>query len=281
MVSHTVADAAAKVLRDCVRKNAEEFVAWILNQEFERFLAQHRVANEAPAVVRNGYQPARAIMTGVGALTVRYPKARSKNGRSVSFRSQVVRRYAHCMQERSDAAEWRCLAAVLNESLPEVLRAALGDGSDQITHVVPDLAVKWANRVRAWRRRSLAEHRNQDIWILTVATPACPDSLSHPLHLAIAVDQGGGKRMLDLAAGPGDCPVGAWKGLVESLQGRGLTAPGRIYSNWQTSLLSEGLGQVAPQWAERVAAYGTGRGVQFKDSVSIAAWDWPAAIHQN
>lgn len=281
MVAITVADTAAKVLRDCVRRNAEDLIAWVLHQEFERFLVQHRVGDEVPTIVRNGYQPARTVMTGLGMLTVRYPKARSKNGRSVFFRSQLVQKYAHRAHDHSDAAEWKCLDAVMNENLAGVLRATFGDQANQVTHVVPELAAKWADKVRTWKQRSLAEHIDQDLWMLTIATPACPESLDLPMHVAIAVCEGDVKRILGVVAGRTDSPAGVWRGLVESMQGRGLTIPGRIYSNWQASILTDGLRRVAPQWAARVVPHEVKQEGYVKDVAILRGWDWPVAVHQN
>jgi hypothetical protein len=281
LVEFTAADSAAKVLRECLRINAEALVAWILQQEFERFLLQHRHGDEVQSVVRNGFQPPRTVTTGLGALTIRYPKARSKNGEVVLFRSQLVPKYAHRALDPSDAAEWKCLDAVQNENLTGILRAVFGDRAHQVTHVVPELAARWATRVSAWKQRSLADHSEQDLWMLTVATPACPESLDFPLHVVIAVNEGGAKRILGVAPCRVDSPVDAWGGLIESIQGRGLKSPARIYSNWQAPLLSDGLRRLAPEWAKRVVVDETTRVVQLKDSVSARGWDWPAAIHQN
>jgi len=282
VVEFTVAASAARVLRECLRINAEALVAWILQQEFERFLLQHRHGDEVQTVVRNGFQPPRTITTGLGALTVRYPKARSKNGGAVFFRSQLVPKYAHRALDPSDAAEWKCLDAVQNENLTGILRAVFGDRAHQVTHVVPELAARWATRVSAWKQRSLAAHCDQDLWMLTVATPACPESLDFPLHVAIAVGEGSAaKRILGVALGRADTPLNAWGGLIESIQGRGLKSPARIYSNWQAPLLSDGLRRLAPEWATRVVVDETGHGGRRDDSDSKRGWDWPVAIHQN
>jgi hypothetical protein len=44
-------------------------------------------------VVRNGYQPERDIQTGVGPVTVKVPKVRSRDGEPVSFHSALVPPY--------------------------------------------------------------------------------------------------------------------------------------------------------------------------------------------
>jgi putative transposase len=43
------------------------------------------------AVVRNGHHPARPFQTGIGPVSVRIPKVRSKDGTPVTFRSALLR----------------------------------------------------------------------------------------------------------------------------------------------------------------------------------------------
>ena len=48
-----------------------------------------RLADGRSAVVRNGYQPEREIVTGIGSLPVRIPRIRSRDGAPATFRSAV------------------------------------------------------------------------------------------------------------------------------------------------------------------------------------------------
>ncbi len=45
------------------------------------------------AVVRNGHHPERPFQTGIGPVSVRIPKVRSKNDTPVTFRSALVPLY--------------------------------------------------------------------------------------------------------------------------------------------------------------------------------------------
>jgi len=42
------------------------------------------------SVIRNGYLPKRQILTGIGSVSVRTPKVRSKEGETLIFRSVLV-----------------------------------------------------------------------------------------------------------------------------------------------------------------------------------------------
>ncbi len=64
--------------------------------EFQAFMSQysgdHTPCGHA-AVVRNGHHPSREIQTGIGPVTVRIPKVRSRTGVAVTFRSKLIAPY--------------------------------------------------------------------------------------------------------------------------------------------------------------------------------------------
>ena len=67
-------------------------------QELLEQYAQCRTEDGRAGVVRNGYLPERKLQTGVGPVTVRIPKVRSKTGEPVTFRSALVPPYVRKTQ---------------------------------------------------------------------------------------------------------------------------------------------------------------------------------------
>jgi len=63
-------------------------------------------------VVRNGYQPARDIQTGIGPVTVRVPKIRSRDGKPVSFHSALVPPYVRKSASLEAALPWLYLKGI-------------------------------------------------------------------------------------------------------------------------------------------------------------------------
>ncbi len=75
------------------RKGARELLQSAVEAELEVFMArfQGRKTPEGHAsVVRNGHHPERAVQTGIGPVTVKVPKVRSKTGKPVTFHSALV-----------------------------------------------------------------------------------------------------------------------------------------------------------------------------------------------
>ncbi len=89
-------DTSRDELTALIRDGARKLVSEALEVEVSELLASlsgRRDASGRAAVVRNGYQPERDIQTGVGPVTVKVPKVRSRDGKPVSFHSALVPPY--------------------------------------------------------------------------------------------------------------------------------------------------------------------------------------------
>ena len=82
-------------LSDLVREGARRIIAEAVEGELHAFLEAHDEARDLVgrrAVVRNGYQPRRQVLTGVGPVTVRVPKTRDRGGEGRVFAPSCCRR---------------------------------------------------------------------------------------------------------------------------------------------------------------------------------------------
>ena len=70
-------------LTDVLRAGAKKLIAVAVEAELAELLsstAGRRLVDGRSAVVRNGYQPAREVVTGIGPVSVRIPRIRSRDG---------------------------------------------------------------------------------------------------------------------------------------------------------------------------------------------------------
>ena len=70
-------------------------VAQAVEGELRELLEEHggrKLRDGRSAVVRNGYQPGREVVTGIGAVPVRIPRVRSRDGEPVAFTRRCYRR---------------------------------------------------------------------------------------------------------------------------------------------------------------------------------------------
>ena len=83
-------------LQELVRAGARKLIAEAIEAELQELLS--RYDNQCSdrghaAVVRNGYLPERPIQTGIGPVTVKIQKLRSRTGEAVTFRSALAPPY--------------------------------------------------------------------------------------------------------------------------------------------------------------------------------------------
>jgi len=88
----TFTDTLIELLRTGARQPIEQAVEAEL-AEFMKQYADQVLGNGRAAIFRNGYQPEREIQTGIGPVTVKIPKVRTKNEEAVTFRSALVPPY--------------------------------------------------------------------------------------------------------------------------------------------------------------------------------------------
>jgi len=68
-------------------------------------IADRRDAQGRAAVVRNGYLPEREVLSGIGPVPVKVPRARDRSAEAVRFRSSLVPAYAiaHAQESKPSA----------------------------------------------------------------------------------------------------------------------------------------------------------------------------------
>ena len=82
-------------LTDLLR-SARRLIEAAVTAEFEEYLGafeDQQLSDGRRRVVRNGHLPERQILTGIGAVDVQVPKARSRSGAVEPFRSSLVPPY--------------------------------------------------------------------------------------------------------------------------------------------------------------------------------------------
>jgi putative transposase len=102
-------DEMTDALTDLLRTGAQQLIATAVEAELALYLAQFadlRTKTGNLAVVRNGHHPARPFQIGIGPVSVRIPKVRSKDGAPVTFRSSPVPPYVRRTKTLEAALPW-------------------------------------------------------------------------------------------------------------------------------------------------------------------------------
>lgn len=136
-----------------------------LSEFLDRF-QERRLEDGRAAVVRNGYQPERAIQTGIGPVTVKIPKVRAKDGRPVTFRSARVPPYVRKTRALEAALPWLYRKGVSTGEMESALAALIGPEAKGLSaSTVARLKQQWGEEYQAWRKTRLDQDRWVYLWV--------------------------------------------------------------------------------------------------------------------
>lgn len=116
-----------------LRTGARTLIGRAVEAELVEFMARfegRRLEGGRAAVVRNGYQPERAIETGIDPVTVKIPKVRVTCGELVTFRSALVPPYVRKTRSLEATLSWLYLKGVSSGEMESALCAFLGPGAN-------------------------------------------------------------------------------------------------------------------------------------------------------
>ncbi len=168
MANDTVIDLASPEgidpLTELLRTGAKKLIAEAVQAELDELMRQfedERTEDGRRRVVRNGYQPEREILTGVGPVKVKVPKVRSREGEPVSFQSTVVPPYIRKAATLEAAIPWLYLKGIATGQMQSALEALVGPEAKGLSaNVVGRLKRQWEAEYKDWCTRDV-----NDEWV--------------------------------------------------------------------------------------------------------------------
>ncbi len=207
---------AQQLIHTAVEAEMMEFI--------DKFSEQHTADGKA-AVVRNGYQPTRAIQTGIGPVTVQIPKVRSRGGEPVTFRSALVPPYIRKTRSLEAALPWLYLKGVSSGEMSQALQALVGaDAQGLSASTVSRLKQVWASEYEAFRKDDLSKEGWVYIWADGVYSGLRAEQAKLCALVIIGVNERGQKRFLAIDDGVRESTQ-SWREVLLNLKSRGMGAP--------------------------------------------------------
>jgi putative transposase len=158
-------------LDDLVRHGAQQMLQTAIEAEVDEFLAVHAERRDARGnrlVVRNGYKPAREILTGAGRLAVEQPRVRDNSSQKesrVQFSSKVLPPYLRRSRAIDELIPWLYLKGVSTGDFREALQSLVGEDAPALSpNVVVRLTGQWSQEYDLWSRRDLSNRRYVYVW---------------------------------------------------------------------------------------------------------------------
>ena len=215
-------------LTELIRSGARKLIAQALEAEVSELLlefAEERDVQGRSAVVRNGYQPARAIQTGVGPVTVKVPKVRSRDGNPVSFRSALVPPYVRKSASLEAALPWLYLKGISTGEMQPALEVLVGSEAKGLSaSTVSRLKQQWREDYEGWRHRRVDKDEWAYMWADGIYSGLRAERQRLCALVIVGVNERGEKHFLAIEDGIRESTQ-SWREVLLGLKSRGLQAP--------------------------------------------------------
>jgi transposase-like protein len=217
-------------LTELLREKARDLLRHAIEAEVAAFLREHAAPDDTGRrdLVRNGYQPEREILTGIGPVPVKVPKVRDRAGRGRVFRSELVPRYVRKAASVEAVLPWLYLYGVSADRMSEALSALLGDKAKGLSaSTIGRLKAGWADELKTFRSSSLAKDRWVYLWADGIHFGIRAENAPLCALVVIGVNERGQKKLLAIEEGYRESTQ-SWREVLLHRKGRGLAIPPQL-----------------------------------------------------
>ena len=219
-----VFEESRSALDKILREGAQRMLQAAIELEVKEYVEASRHLRDQSGrrlVVRNGYQPVREILTGVGPLPVRRPRVYDQRD-GYHFESVILPPYVR----RSPTIDTLIPALYLNGistgKFEEALEAILGKGAAGLspTNIVR-LKESWEQEYEVWSKRDLSGKRYVYLWADGIYFNVRLTKERPCMLVLIGTLADGKKELLGILDGERESKL-SWKELLLDLKERGL-----------------------------------------------------------
>ena len=215
-------------LTELLRQGARQLIQNAIEDELQVLLStftNRKTEAGHSAVVRNGYLPERTLQTGIGPVTIKVPKIRSKDGRPVTFHSALVPPYIRKTKSLESALPWLYLKGISSGDMGEALKVLVGPSAEGLSaSTVSRLKKAWANEYKEWSTRRLDDDRWVYVWADGIYSGLRSEDAKLCALVIIGVNAHGEKHFLAIEGGLRESTQ-SWREVLLSLKSRGLNEP--------------------------------------------------------
>jgi len=221
--------AFSDLLTEVLRTGARALLARAVEAETADFLERYadlKTEDGRQRVVRHGHLPERAVMTGIGAVSVRQPRVRDRDpgaaDTTIKFTPSILPPYARRSKSLEVLLPILYLKGISTGDFGEALGALLGkDAPGLSASTIARLKEIWADEHKAWEKRDLSRKRYAYVWADGIHLQARLEDDAQCILVLIGSTPEGEKELIGFTDGLRESAQ-SWSGLLLSLQQRGL-----------------------------------------------------------
>ena len=212
-------------IHDLIRNGAKQLIQSAIESELQSLLERYHdvstASGQAP-VVRNGYLPERELQTGIGPVSVKVPKVRSRTGEPITFRSAIVPPYVRKTRSLEAALPWLYLKGISTGEMSDALKVLVGESASGLSaSTVSKLKTKWTQEYATWQQRRLDKDRWVYLWADGIHSGLKGDEGRLCALVVIGVNERGHKHFLAIEDGVRESTQ-SWREVLLNLKSRGL-----------------------------------------------------------
>ncbi len=216
------------VLEELAREGARQLLAQALELEVAEFVGKHQNKIDSEGrrqVVRNGYMPARDLVTGIGPVKIRQPRLDDRvlsEGGEERFSSEILPRYLRRVPSVDNLIPILYLKGVSSGDMSEALAAILGaDAAGLSATNVVRLKALWEQEYKEWSQRDLKGKQYVYMWADGIHVNVRLDEEASCILAIMGADAKGKKELLAVSDGYRESKV-SWREMLLDLKRRGL-----------------------------------------------------------
>lgn len=213
LLEEILKEGARKMLQAAIENEVQEYVEAFKEVKDEK---GHQM------VIRNGYQPERAIQTGVGAISIYKPRIKDKSS-SNKFTSAILPRYMRRCPSIDALIPALYLRGISTNNFQDGLSAILGEHAKGLSSTnIVRLKQIWEEEYKEWQKRDLSNKRYVYIWADGIYFNVRLDKDRPCILVIIGATEDGKKELIAIHDGHRESTL-SWKEVLIDLKKRGLT----------------------------------------------------------
>lgn len=215
-------------LTELLRSSARQIITQAVEAELEIFVNEFKqeFVNGKPRIVRNGYLPAREILTGIGKVIVRVPRIRDRETgqEKINFKSSFIPPYMRRTATIDEVLPLLYLKGISEADFVEVLTPIFGEQVKNLSpSVISRLKSVWEEEHLKWSTRPL-ELKHYVYWWVDGVGFSVRDDDRRCVLVIMGVTEQGHKELIALHDGYRESTE-SWLSLLRELKARGINAP--------------------------------------------------------
>ena len=246
-------------LTEILRNGARALLAQAVEAEVADFLAKHadlETEDGLRRVVRHGHLPEREVMTGIGTVAVRQPRARDRaagadDPERIRFTPAILPPYARRSKSLEMLIPILYLKGISTGDFEEALSALLGkDAPGLSASTIARLKEVWVEEHERWNERDLSAKRYVYVWADGIHLQARLEDEAQSILVIIGATPEGKKELIGFTDGRRES-AHDWRALLLDLRRRWLIiAPELAVADGGLGFW-KALGEVWPKTAEQ------------------------------